>query len=248
MSGTIYMAASGAILAQNRLDVIANNLANIDSVGFKKSDGVFRMADYQNQGNATTRLTGYGRPLPATLPFEILTDYSQGRLKQTDNPLDLAIKGDGFFCIGGLETESYTRKGNFTLDPEGILITQDGMPVLGDRGLVVVDGTDVYVDGEGNVLVDGEITDRLRIVDVDQPGDLKKVGNSLFALTNPDVPPTEADNYEVIQGNLEMSNVEPVKMMTEMIETHRMFEAYQKIIRSVDDATGRMIEQAGRLA
>lgn len=243
MSGALYVAASGAVAAQTRMEIISNNLANIDTAGYKADRAIFRVADYETAEQP--QLKG-GMP-PAILPFELATDHSPGNQKDTGNPLDLAIEGNGFFCIETPDGVMYTRNGNFALDPEGALVTHDGLAVLGDRGAVVIDGDEVIIDGEGNVQIDGEISDTLRIADFEDASGLRKAGNSLFAPA-PGVFEIEAEGFEVRQGTVELSNVDAVETMTEMIETHRTFEAYQKIIRAMGEATGRLINEAGRLA
>jgi len=119
---------------------------------------------------------------------------------------------------------------------------------LGERGEIEINGTNFVVDGQGNVAVDGNTVDTIKIVDFPQPYALKKSGNSLFALTDPDIAENKAERVEVRQGFLEFSNVDAIKMMTEMIEVLRGYEAYQKIIQSIDDTNSKAINDVGRLA
>ncbi len=238
MSGAIYAAASGAVAQQMRVEIIANNLANINTPGFKKNRTVFRVPD----------LSGPVKQPPAVLNFGRQIDFSGGSFKHTGNSLDLSINGDGFFCIETPEGVRYTRNGNFSLDPEGNLVNTDGFTVLGEGGKINLEGDEILVDVEGGVSVDGEQVDTIKIVVFDKPYPLEQTGSSLFAPVNANVIENTAENPGVNQGELELSNSKPVMAMIEMIEAHRMFEAYQKVIQSVDAVTGKAVNEAGRLA
>ncbi|MCK5643913.1 MAG: flagellar hook-basal body protein, partial [Gammaproteobacteria bacterium] len=177
------------------------------------------------------------------------TDFSPGQLKQTGNAFDLAIDGNGFFCIqtpGGVQ---YTRKGNFTLNHEGVLANQEGLPVLGNGGKIkFIDGKDFIVDKEGNISIDGEEIDTLKIVNFAVPHSLKKVGNTLFAPTGPGIIEEKAEGFGINQGFIELSNVNAIRVMLEMIEVLRGYESYKKVIQSVDDVTSKAINEVGQLA
>lgn len=246
MSGAIQLIAAGKIFYEKKLAVLANNISNINTVGFK-TDQAFRLSDL-NGNPERNSISGKQQILFPILPFGTKTDFSSGPVKQTSNALDLALGGNGFFCIETPEGVQYTRKGNFTLNEKGLLVTQQGLPVLGERGEIEINGTDFVVDGQGNVAVDGNTVDTIKIVDFPQPYALKKSGNSLFALTDPDIAENKAERVEVRQGFLEFSNVDAIKMMTEMIEVLRGYEAYQKIIQSIDDTNSKAINDVGRLA
>jgi flagellar basal-body rod protein FlgG len=257
----IYVAASGALVQEMRLEVLSNNLANIETVGFKEDRSVFSnyiSGDQNRITNPDPEFLDSEEPL-TVFPYLPVNDhvkfegtkinFSQGSIRQTGNRLDFALEGNGFFCV---ETptgiEQYTRKGNFKLNGEGNLVTQDGLPVLGSRGASInIDGKDITVDEKGNISVDGTQVDTLKVVNFDQPYSLIKAGDSLFFPADPAVTATEADDVRVSQGSVELSNVNPVKVMTEMIEVHRAFESYQKVIRSMDDVVSESINEVGRV-
>ena len=185
---------------------------------------------------------------PLYLQYGTTTDFSPGPLKKTDNPFDLAQEGNGFFCVQTPEGIRYTRSGHFTLDSQGLLVTQEGYTVIGDGGEISIDGQSFTVDIHGNIYVDGAQVDKLRVVEFADPLVLEKVGDTLFAATDPDAIPENPEMIHVRQGFLELSNVDPVRMMTEMIEVLRGYESYQKAIRALDDASAKSINEVGQVA
>ncbi len=251
MYGAIYTAASGALAQEKRLTVLANNISNINTAGFKKDISVFKVLDAN--GDTTVNPIAEGNsPVEANAPlylqYRTATDFSPGPVKKTDNPFDLAQEGNGFFCVQTPEGMRYTRNGHFTLDPQGLLVTRDGYTVIGDGGEISIDGQNFAVDIQGNISVDGAQVDKLRVVEFADPLVLKKVGDTLFATTDPDAIPDSPELIKVRQGYLELSNVDPVRMMTEMIEVLRGYESYQKAIRALDDASAKSINEVGLVA
>ena len=246
MSGAINLLAAGGIFYEKKLAVLANNLSNINTVGFKR-DQAFRLSALKDNSEQTS-ISGKPQNFFSIPPFGTRTDFSPGPLKHTGNALDLALNGNGFFCIKTPEGIQYTRKGNFTLNESGVLVTQEGLSVLGEGGEIKIDGKNIVVDGQGNVSVDGTPVDTIKIVDFPQTYVLEKAGNSLFALTDSSIAENKAEKVEVQQRCVEFSNVEAIRVMTEMIEVLRGYESYQKIIQSVDDVRSKAINDIGRLA
>ncbi|PIE67123.1 MAG: flagellar basal-body rod protein FlgF [Deltaproteobacteria bacterium] len=248
MSGGMYLAAAGALVQQMRLNTLANNVANIDTVGFKGEMTVFQDPE---QGPASLPETDADRiqPLsPYAPPFHTVVDFGQGALKQTGNPLDVAINGDGFFTIQTPDGPQYTRQGSFTRDEDGTLITPDGYPVLGEGGEITLQAGIIDIDSQGTIYVNGDEIDRFQVVDFENRLGLQKVGNGRFAAPQ-DAQTTEpAEITSLNQGYLEQSNVNAVRAMTEMIETSRAFTAYQKVIQTADDATEKSINDVGKTA
>jgi flagellar basal-body rod protein FlgG len=251
MSGDIYMAAAGALATERKLDLIANNLANINTAGFKRDIGQFRYAAPEDPVLLPENYEDI-KDLPEVsvdgltaeafwMEFRTVTDFSSGKFKKTGNTLDVAINGPGFFTIQTPEGLRYTRSGDFTINAEGVLTTKDGFPVMGTAGEIQLpvrtgqSGAEtVAIDSEGGVTVGTTSVGELQIVDFDDLSQLKKIGNSLFAVPETGPGFIEARDYSVSQGFLELSNVDSVKMMTEMIEVLRGYEAYQKVIQSID--------------
>jgi flagellar basal-body rod protein FlgG len=257
MSDAIYTAATGAAAQQMRMELLANNLANVDTVGFKEDGVVFRaflpgQAPAGTQAVAPVALPPAGRPLPSnyhTSMGEAQTRFAQGALKPTGNPLDVGLEGEGFFVVQAADGPRYTRKGSFQLDGEGTLVTGDGLPVLGDGGPIRIEpeGARVTIDEEGNVFADDAQVGTLRLANFDAPYPLRKVGDTLFILKDPLTPEKAIDGLSVHQGHVEVSNVEAVRALTEMIEVMRLYEACQKMMRTADESTGRVINDVGRL-
>jgi flagellar basal-body rod protein FlgF len=228
-----------------RLDILSNNLANVNTSGFKDDLPVFRM----DSTAPTTPLSVPGRLSPYAPPLEARTDFGPGPLVRTGNTLDVAIVGKGFFEVQAPEGSRFTRKGNFTVNGQGALATADGWPVMGRGGAITIEGSRVEIGDQGEIFVDGEAVDALRVVDFDKPYNLIKTGDTFF-VPAPGVQPQtmEEGESQVAQGFLESSNVNAIRTMTELIETMRVFESYQRIIRTADDATAKTVNEVGRSA
>jgi flagellar basal-body rod protein FlgG len=256
MSGGIYMAASGALAYEKRLQLISNNLANANTVGYKMDHSQFQQIEPADLpasfvSNSPELTSSQGQSF--WFQFSSYTDFTHGSLKQTGSDFDLALIGDGFFCVQKPDGVHYTRKGDFTLNAEGVLVTANGFSVMGDGGEITIKGTanprefkKFAVDEEGNVYGDGKQIGSLRIVSFPQPDKLMKMGDTLFKPAENSAPPVEAEDFKVSQGYVELSNVDVVKMMTEMIEVLRGYESYQKVIRSADEASARSINEVAK--
>ena len=245
MSGSIYKAGSGAILQQMRLDVYSNNLANVNTVGFKADQPVFRMDEKEPASgalNQPARLNPYAQPL------EYKTNFDFGPLQQTGGQLDAAIVGNGFFEVQSPEGLQYTRSGRFSINDRGELSTPEGWPIMGQGGPIAINGNRIDIGEDGQVMVDGDVAGVLRVVDFDDPNQLQKTGNTLFKAGNPSAGLKDAQGYHISHGSLESSNVDAIQTMTEIIESMRVFETYQKVIRAADDATAKTVNEVGRNA
>ena len=221
---------------EQRLNQVSNNLANVDTPGFKKETVTFDEMLYQ--ANRSRQRVGKG--------LRINTVHAQGVVQKTDAPLDLAISGDGFFRVETPAGERYTRAGNFQRNNEGVLVTANGYPVLGESGPITINGSKVNVARDGNVFVDNIKVDRLAVNTVDPLG-LKKEGENLFRLVEGAAVETPA-NIQILQGHLEKSNVNTVTEMTEMLDLYRAYEGQQKMIRAVDDLDDLAVRRVGSLA
>jgi flagellar basal-body rod protein FlgF len=233
----LYTAASGMAAHQARIDVLANNLANVDTPGFKADlitiDQSVIPENLSSDILAPVSTVEAGRPGMNLAP---------GVLKTTGNPLDLAIIGPGLFVVDTPQGERYTRAGNFVRDAQGFLTTQDGFRVLGADGPVSVPETGFRVDANGRV-AEGST---LRIVGNEKLEGLVKVGAALFAPVEGAPAPAALADATVAQGQLEGSNVNVVMGMVEMLATMRTYEAYQKTIQALDQTVGQAANDLGR--
>lgn len=247
MSYGIYLSAEGALAQNRRLETIANNLANVATVGFKRDLAILqaRYAEETEQGldfpgSCSINDVGGGVTLACTP-----TDFSAGPLKHTELPTDMAIPGEGFFVVQKEGQNYLTRAGDFVFDAEGVLRTQQGYPVLNDAlGPIQIDPTlgpwTLTADGG---IQQGNSVDYLAIMQTASPADLAKAGENLFwPLSTPLKLPPEA--RRVVNGHLEMSGVNPTTEMVNMIEASRAFEANVNLIRGQDQMMGTLI---GRL-
>ena len=282
----IYTGAAGMVVQQNRLDAVANNLANVDTSGYKRDVAVQkafpellirRMSD---DGVKQVFYRGFpvgsydvapvvGKIGTGVETNEFFTVFSQGSLKQTDNAFDLALEDGGFFVVSTPYGERYTRNGSFLIGPEGLLVTKQGYPVLGESGPIALKLNNFVVDEDGvvyrnarfaedplrlvsvqeNEWDETEVVDRLLVVDMRSTRYLRKQGDSLWQTTpeSGDARVMEGSRPRVRQGFLETSNVNVVTEMVEMIEVNRAYEANQRAIQTHDELTGRLINEAIKL-
>ncbi|MCK4985279.1 MAG: flagellar basal-body rod protein FlgF, partial [Desulfobacterales bacterium] len=227
MSGSIYMAATGAMAYEKRLQILSNNLANVNTVGFKKDRGRFNAFELSEAGdNKNLPVSWRQSQAPGYwMQFSSYTDFSSGENKKTGNPFDLALSGRGFFCVETPDGVRYTRRGDFTVDSDEVLVTQEGWPVLGQGGEIQIklakpsdEKREFSVSEDGFVTVDGSQVDRLRIVDFTQSHALEKAGHNYYRALQPNALEELDEGLKVSQGFLELSNVDTIRMMTEMIE------------------------------
>jgi flagellar basal-body rod protein FlgF len=246
MSGGMVDAVRGCLKEEMRMDVISNNLANATVLGFKRDKISFQ----EILGESRIGKKGAkGRSLePLDNAFvRIKADHAQGDTRITGNTLDFAISGKGFFKIDTPDGIRYTRRGNFSLDGAGYLITQDGFRVLGSGGPITISGNEIDVDGRGVIRVDGSQSGQIEVVDFENYDGLVKAGNALFhnASASPEIaPPPET---AIQQGFVELSNVNMVEEMVQMIHCLRAFESYQKSIQVLDGLNSRAVNEVSRL-
>jgi flagellar basal-body rod protein FlgF len=241
----IYTATLGMTPLMDKQDQIANNLANINTTGFKES-GLF-LKSYQKYLANDAREPFATQDIKAD---QVYIDYSDGPMKQTNSPLDTCIKGSGFFSVmTASDGVQYTRNGNFSLDPEGLLVTSDGSKVMGTEGYIrVTHEFPVTITEKGEVVQDGSIKGVLKIVDLDKPYNLMRTGESRFKPTDPSAKERASAGFVVKQGYLEGSNVNVIRNMAEMISTYRNYEADQRALWAQDQTLDKAVNQVGRLS
>jgi flagellar basal-body rod protein FlgG len=244
MNSGMYSALSGNLAAMKRMDIISNNLANVNTPGFKKDKVTF-------EGMLASAATPPRVPQSTTAdPIlqkdNIYIDYAAGPVAQTGNPFDMAIDGDGFFVVSTPDGPAYTRQGNFRLSGDGTLVTTDGFPVQGQSGPIRISGSRIEIDSKGVVSVDGSETATISMVDFPKPYALTKTGSALFVPTDAAATP-QAASGGLRQAHLEGSNVETITEMVQMIETSRYFDACQRTILSFNDMTAKAANELGKL-
>jgi flagellar basal-body rod protein FlgF len=225
----IYIALSGSVQKQDQIDIASNNMANANTVAFKKGRMSFKEV-------LVSRISGTpdsddGRAMSDM--SEMKTDFAEGTHLRTGNPLDVALDGKGFLSIEG---NRYTRKGDLRVGRDGFLVTADGLKVLGAKGPIKLAPGRADIAPSGEVRVDGKPVDTLKIVDFANEGELRELENGYYVANVPSI----RSNAIVSPGHLESSNVEVVKEMVQMISTLREFESYQKAIQMFDEAAARI--------
>jgi len=254
----IYTAASGMLAEQQRVDVVANNLANVNTNGYKKDVAVFRASPEERFHRLrdpkklpwvhfmVDKRPYIGWSGSGVQPDEVYTNHEGGPLKQTYNPLDLAIVGEGFFALDSPQGTRYTRDGAFVLDNENRLSTVGGFLVMGEDGPITIKGRTVMFAPDGTALVDGEKVGKVKVVTFKEPSEeIKKIGDNLFAGNGGDEMPVE--NPKIMPGFLEGSNVNPVKEMVDMIRALRAYETNQRMITSQDGTVDKLINTVGTI-
>jgi flagellar basal-body rod protein FlgF/flagellar basal-body rod protein FlgG len=242
----LYISAEGAQAQSRRLDVISNNLANVDTVGFKRDLSVFqaRYAEAIDQGKATPGSGSINDLGGGVTVQEPRTDYSHGPLKTTGNSTDVALRREGFFQVRDGQETYLTRAGNFCLTARGELVTQDGLPVLNDTGSpIVLENPQMpwKITTAGEVQQGGS-SQRLAIVKPTSMGDLVKTGGNRFRALASTQPVLPADR-DLATGHLEMSGVEPTSELVEMLQTSRYLEANLNMMQTQDRMLNELFSQ-----
>lgn len=241
MEAGIYSAVSGSIVAQKRLDAIANNLAYATTSGFKGE----RFAQEAERVG-----TSQFNPAVVSTPItrgHLHTDFDQGKILPTGGPLDVALSGDGFLVVLSERGERLTRRGGLAIDGEGFLTTQEGLRVQGEGGDIEVPPGALSISSSGAVSVGAEEVGKLRIGTVADPSRLGRDTGTLFNPGNQPIIDVDPAAVQVSQGAIEGSNVSPISALAAMIETVRGFEAYMQAAERMDEITGRAINEVGRV-
>lgn len=244
MENTSLVALSRQIVLQRRLEVVADNVANLNTDGFKRQSLSFQES---MMPRARTNLFERGdRRSSFVSELTTLTDFSEGSIEQTGNTFDVAIEGSGFFVVQTPEGERYTRAGNFQLDATGRLVTPDGNPVLGEGGEIVFapNESGVIIASDGTISSSAGQRGRLRVASFPDERLLEKSGENLYSTEEPPVPALTA---RVRQGSLERSNVSGVTEMTRLISVTRAYEQITNVLSQHDELRGRAIERLGTL-
>ena len=233
MSSSANIALSHQMALQNQMDIIANNIANSSTAGYQGQNTMF--------AEALTKATT-GDQVAFVQDVGVLRNTESGPLGATNNPLDVSIKGEGYFVIETEEGQRFTRNGSFRIDPDGQLVTVDGDPILaeGDLPIVFAPGeTDIQVARDGTISTENGPIGRLRLVTFENQQDMSKTGANMYTTEQE---PLEAPDSEFVQGMLEGSNVQAVVELTRMIQVMRSYQGAAKLIESEDERSKRAIQ------
>ncbi|MFA5906445.1 MAG: flagellar hook-basal body protein [Desulfobacula sp.] len=219
----------GGLRQERKLESVSNNLANAETMGFKKDTISFN----------------------EKFKAEVNKDFSQGSIQTTGNALDVALSGEGFFKIETRDGIRYTRNGNFSLDINGTLVDQNGNAVLGQGGAIVIDGENMEqtlsINQAGEISIGGEVIDTLDIVTFQDLRKLEREAENLLSYKGPTMDEIQVEQAVVQHRALESSNIQVVDEMVRMIDYNRMFETFSKSIMTFDEIDSKSINDVGKL-
>ena len=267
MNRGLYAACSAMLVQETHLDVVTNNLANVDTVGFRRrvpvnsefsalidrvekvsEDGqtkIMTVAPYTMNWKGKQVIGGMAL---ANVYSESFMDTQPGVVRTTDSPFDVSIEGPGFFSVEDAEGNTYyTRQGNFIVGRNGTLTTMDGMELQGDGGAITIEGAaSAQILNNGQVLADGVVVGQISLFTFENPTYLQQVGKNVLAANEHSGGPVEVDEVRLYPGTIEMSNVSIVEEMVRMIEAQRAYEGASKALMTHDEQTGKLITSYGR--
>ncbi len=243
IENSILIGLSKQMALQRKIDVLANNMANVNTVGYKSDSVLFE--EYLMPVARMTEMTGKDKILSYVNDTTMYRNYSEGPIKQTNEELDVAIKGDGWFVVQTPDGNKYTRNGHLKLNNEGRLVTTDGQMVLGEGGPITVgpDEHSIVISGDGTLSTNQGPKDQLRIVVFENNGKLEKEGDSLFSTEQV---PTPARDFQIMQGMIENSNVQPVLQLTQLIQATREYVSMAQTLQQSQELRQSAIQQLGR--
>lgn len=243
MDNALYVGLSRQLTLRRELDIVANNIANMDTTGFKVESLMV-----ETEPAAPAQTFGAPRPVKFVLDRSVGRDFGQGTLRSTGATFDLGLQGDGFFTIQTPEGEQYTRDGRFHMDPDGRLVTEDGNAVMAEGGEIVIDPQlgPVNIAKDGTVSQGRELLGKISVVRFNELSMLEKVGENRYRNTA-NAQPEPATGTDVHQGMLEGSNVKPIAEITRMIEVTRAYESMAKMMDANAELSRRSIERMGKL-
>ncbi len=258
MVRALYTAYTGMRNEQYRMDIITNNMANVDTCGYKQEgvtnqsfDSMLAIKIHDESEHYADRALG-GVSLGVKMG-EVYTDFGQGSVRETENPYDLAISGNGFFSMrvtdaNGNDSIKYTRAGEFQVTADGYIVDADGNHLQGDSGDVQIstDTASVLITSDGSIYEDGQLTGQITLTDFEDYNYLEKFGNVMYTAVDG---ATQIDSEAVInQGWTEQANVNIVNEMVDLIAITRAYETNQKMISNVDSMMDKAVNNVGQVS
>ncbi|MBP6217775.1 MAG: flagellar hook-basal body protein [Oligoflexales bacterium] len=262
MLHNIYTPLSGGLAQEKALEIIANNLANLNTVGFKEEEVTFKLLEPEPEKNYKELLPTdnfdpdtredrlfnlRGNEVAYVGVSGVSRNETQGSPIVTHNPLDLLLQGEGYLTLNTEEGERYTRNGSLSLNPDGTLVDRQGQGIMGHKGLIHLSPDPVDINPLGEIYQNGRFVDKLLITDFEDKGQLEKIGLNEYFYSGPDEGRMIVKSPHMEQGSLEASNVNAIKNLTNMIVAHRSYEAYQKAIKNFDGMMEKSFNTLGEL-
>jgi flagellar basal-body rod protein FlgF len=243
MDNALYVGLSRQMTLRRELDIVANNIANANTTGFKVEELMVR-----TEPAKPARTNGGSYPVKFVLDDGVARDFGQGALTQTGGDFDLAIEGQGFFKVSTAGGERYTRDGRFTMAPDGKLVTQNGAAVLDEGGgEILIDPLKgpVTFGKNGTVSQGAELLGKIAVVRPTDLASFRKDGDNLYRNTTNDTPQAAPD-AKVHQGMLEASNVQSITQITKLIEVSRAYESVAKMMDQTSELSRSAVERLGK--
>lgn len=245
-----YVAASAGVLQFTKLDIVNHNLANVNTVGYKREYVVSEQQSFEDTLASTNTSDSTAESdqalAPGAMIMKTATDFSPGPVQNTGNPLDVALRNaNDFFVVNTPEGQQYTRAGNFSINQAGELVTSDGFQVMGDGGPISITGTGAYITESGALRSNQGELGRLQVVRIEKPEDLKRASGSRFGIAEGQATP-EAVEPQLVGRSLEMSNVSAISSVIDLINVNRAFDMYSKMEQTTDYLNQLSISQLGR--
>jgi flagellar basal-body rod protein FlgF len=246
MQNAQLISLSRQMALQRQLDVVANNMANVNTNGFKSSDLLFE--DYLMPKARDNGFDGFDRDLHFTEDWSTLHNMQNGSIEPTGNAFDVALDGEGFFAVQTPQGEQYTRNGSFTLDSAGQLVDLNGNPVLGEGGPLKFGASDtgITIGANGAISTDSGGKGRLKVVEFDDPQVLAHAGDNYFTAP-PGVTANANADTRVVQGAIERSNVNGMVEMSNMIRITRAYQTIASIMQRQDELRTAAIQRLGEV-
>lgn len=244
MDALTISAASGMRARMKSLEMLANNIANQDTAGYKTDREFYSLY-------VAPEAIEPGAPSPTTLPLieRHWTDFSQGTLTPTGNPLDVAISGEGFFAVDGPDGLLYTRNGSFQVSPSGTLETAQGYPVVDPSGapIQVDPAREVEIGESGVVTEEGVAVAQIGVFEIENPELLAKHAGSYFRLANAQIQPGQSRDFRLQHGKLESANFSPAEAAVRLVDVMRQFEALQQAVHLANEMNRSATEEVARV-
>lgn len=238
----IYVAMTGAMLRSQELDNVTQNMANANTAGYKRTSFSSRLYPLL-EGVTADQNAAYPNAKAMAYLGKSSIDTTDGTVQLTGNPLDLACRGDGFFAVQGPGNNIYyTRNGSFIRSKDGLLVDGSGDPVLDTANKPIrIQGSSIQVTGDGTIYADGNNSGKIKLVKLD-PSTVQHLGNSLFSGTE-----SGASGGQIVEGAIEMSNVNPINEMVGIISALREFEVAQKVITNFDTLAEKTVTEIAKV-